>query len=131
MIRAAAMVTAFLICLGIFHCPCQLHHELLSHPLDSTGIITLWVFTITHLLFLQMCQVDHRLSRKWLVAFKYPQGEEASNPWFGGPSAVWVLELWGNSIESSFSVSLWALCILGWHVHMALHLEVGSRCFIN
>ena len=76
MFRAAAMVTAFLICLGIFHCPCQSDHELLSHHLNSTGIITLWVFTITHILFLQMCQVDCRLFRKWLVTLKFPQGKK-------------------------------------------------------
>ena len=84
MFRAVAMVTAFLICLGIFHCPCQSDHKLLSHPLDSTRIITLWVFTITCTLFFQMCQVDCRLFQKWLVALKFSQGEEASSPWFRG-----------------------------------------------
>ena len=44
MFGAATMVTAFLICLGFFHHPHQSDHELLGHPLDSTGIITLWVF---------------------------------------------------------------------------------------
>ena len=109
MFRAAAMVMAFLIGLGIFQCPCQSDHKLLSHPLDSTRIITLWVFGIAYILFLQMCQVDSKLFWKWLVTLKFPQGEEASSPWFGGPSAVCVLELWGNSIESSFSASLVAL----------------------
>ena len=37
MFRAAAMVTVFLICLGIFHCPCQLNHELLGHPSIPPG----------------------------------------------------------------------------------------------
>ena len=32
MFGAATMVTVFLICLGIFHCPCQSHHKLLHHP---------------------------------------------------------------------------------------------------
>ena len=36
MLQAATMVAAFLICLGIFHCPCQLNHELLGQPIDST-----------------------------------------------------------------------------------------------
>ena len=84
----AAMVTAFLICLGIFHCPCQSDHKLLSQPLDSTRIITMWVFTISHILFFQMCQVDCRLFWKWLVTIKFSQGEEDSSLWFGGPSAV-------------------------------------------
>ena len=39
-----------------------------------------------------MYQMDSRLLQKWLVTLKFPQGEEASSPWFGGPSAVWVLE---------------------------------------
>ena len=51
MFWATTMVAAFLVCLGVFHCPCQLNHELLSHPLDSTGVITLWVLTITSILF--------------------------------------------------------------------------------
>ena len=109
MFRAAAMVTAFLICLGIFHHPCQLDHKLLGHPLDSTRIITIWVFAIIHILLFQMCQEDCRLFWKWLVTIKFSQGEEASSPWFGGQSAAWVLELQGTSIESSFSASLVAL----------------------
>ena len=32
MFRAATMLTAFLIGLGIFYCPCQLDHELLNQP---------------------------------------------------------------------------------------------------
>ena len=73
MFRAAAMVTAFLICLGIFHYPCQLDCKLLDYPLDSTRIITIWVFAITHILFFQMCQVDCRLFWKWLVTPKFSQ----------------------------------------------------------
>ena len=109
MFRAAAMVTAFLNCLGLFHCPCQLDHKLLSHPLHSTRIITIWVFTISCILFFQMCQVDCRLFQKWLVTLKVSQGEEASSPWFGRPSAAWLLELQGTLIECSFSASLVAL----------------------
>ena len=36
---------------------------------------------------------------KWLVTLKFPQGEEASSPQFGGPSAVWFLELWGTLLS--------------------------------
>ena len=32
MFWATTVVTAFHICLGIFHCPCQLDHELFCHP---------------------------------------------------------------------------------------------------
>ena len=51
MFRAATVVTAFLICLGVFHCPCQSDHELLCHPLNSTRIITLWILTVVSILF--------------------------------------------------------------------------------
>ena len=108
-VRAVAMVTVFLICLSVFHHPCQLDHELPSHPLNSTRVITPWVFAISPILFLQMCQSDSGLFLKWLVTFKFSQGEKASSPWFGGPSAAWVLELWGNAIKSSFSASLAAI----------------------
>ena len=84
MFRATTMVTAFLICLGIFHCPCQMDHELLCHPLDSTGIITLWVLAIASILFFKMCQVHIRFFQKWLVTLRFPQGKEASSPWLGG-----------------------------------------------
>ena len=84
MFRAAAMVTVFLICLGIFHYPCQSDHKLLGHPLNSTRVITLWVLAIACILFLQMCQVYSRLFWEWLVTLKFPQGEETSSPWFGG-----------------------------------------------
>ena len=42
----------------------------------------------------------------WL-ALSFLKGK--SSPWFGGPSAVGVLELQRNSIESSLSASLAAL----------------------
>ena len=91
MFRTAAMVTAFLICLGIFHIPCQLNHKLLGHPLYSTRVITLWDFAIIHILFFQMCQADSRLFWKWLVTPTFPQGEEASSPlggkWSGKEAA--------------------------------------------
>ena len=51
MFWAATMVAAFLICLGIFHWPCQMNHELLCHPINSTGIITLGIVIITSILF--------------------------------------------------------------------------------
>ena len=81
MFRAATMVAAFLVCLGILHCPCQLDHGLLGHPLNSTGTITLWVFAIASILFLQMCQVHSRLFLEWLITLEFPQGEETSSPW--------------------------------------------------
>ena len=51
MFVAATVVAAFLICLGIFHSPCQMNHELLGYPLDSARIITLWVLIIADVLF--------------------------------------------------------------------------------
>ena len=51
MFRAAAMVTVFLICLGIFCHSGQSDHEFFCHPLKSTRIITLWIFTIISILF--------------------------------------------------------------------------------
>ena len=100
-----------------------------GHPLISTRIITLWVFTITCILFLQMCQADSRLFQKCLVTLKFSQGEEASSPWFGGPSAVLVLELQGNSMESSFSASLAALGVISVCPHLWTCLQVGCHCF--
>ena len=52
MFWAATVVAAFLICLGIFHSPCQTNHELLGYPLDSARIITLWIHIITGVLLL-------------------------------------------------------------------------------
>ena len=93
MFRAAAMATAFLICLGIFHSSCQSDHKLLSHPFNSTRDIALWVFAIAHILFLQMCQADSRLFLKWLVTLKFPQDKKLVVLGLEGSSAVWILEL--------------------------------------
>ena len=38
MFKATAMVTAFLICLGIFHSPCKSDHKLLGHPSIPPGL---------------------------------------------------------------------------------------------
>ena len=51
MFQAATVVAAFLICLGVFHSPCQMNHELLGHPLKNAGIITLWILNIASVLF--------------------------------------------------------------------------------
>ena len=61
-----------------------MNHKLLGHPLDSTGVITRWVLTITSILFFYMCQMHSRLFQEGLVTLKFPQGEEASSPQFGG-----------------------------------------------
>ena len=50
--RAATMVTGLLFCLGVLHHPFQLDQKLLCHPLNSTGVITLWILGIICILFL-------------------------------------------------------------------------------
>ena len=115
MFRAAAMVTVFLICLGIFHHPCQLNHKLLCHPLDSTRIITLWVFPITHILFLQMCQADSRLFQKWLVILKFPQGEKLVVLGLVGHQQFGFWSSWAtpSNLPSSRLPSL----LIAWEIH--------------
>ena len=51
MFWAATVVAAFLICLGIFHSPCQTNHELLGYPFDPTRIVTLLILIIASTLF--------------------------------------------------------------------------------
>ena len=51
--QAGTMVTAFLICLGVFYGPCQAYHKLFHDSFDSTGIVTLLVFIATGVLFFQ------------------------------------------------------------------------------
>ena len=45
--------------------------------------------------------------------------------WAGDQEGKWEGEL------SSSSSSHGSFCSLGWHICMAIHLEVGSRHFIN
>ena len=102
---AATMVTALLFCLCIFHCPCQLDQKLLCHTLNSTRVITLWILTIISIPLLSMYQVDGGLFGKWLVI----RGKKLVVLSLDGLLDAWVLELWDNSIKSSFSASLVAL----------------------
>ena len=53
--RAAVMVAVLLIHLGILHCSSQPDHEFFHHSLDSIWVITLWIFTIISIFFLQLC----------------------------------------------------------------------------
>ena len=70
------MVTAFLIGLGILHCPCQMNHELLGHPFDSTGIITLWTFILASFLFFEMCQMYSRLFWSGWLPLSFLRGKK-------------------------------------------------------
>ena len=107
MFWAATVVAPFLICLGVSQ-PYQTNHELLCYPFDSTGDC--------HSLDPHLADISSSKCAKCtasfpggLVTLEFPQGEETSSPWVGGPSAVWVLRPQGNSIESSFSASWVAL----------------------
>ena len=84
MFWASTVVAVFLICLGVFHSPCQMNHELLGYPLNSARIVTLWILIIASILFFLMCQTYSRLFQEGLMTPKFPQGEETSSPWLGG-----------------------------------------------
>ena len=102
-------VTVLLLCLGIFHCPCQLDHEFFCHPLDSTRIITLWILTIISILFSSCAkQMAGFLESGWLP-LSFLRGKKLVVLSLDGPLAAWILELHDSSIESSFLASLVAL----------------------
>ena len=82
MFGAATMIAAFILCLGIFYSPCQVHHKLLGYSFNSTWIITLFVFITLSILFFQMRQMHGQRFRDGLVALEFPQGEETGSPWF-------------------------------------------------
>ena len=54
MLWAAAMVAAFLLLLGICHCPCKAHYKFLSHTLNSIGVFTLGALFCVGTVFFQM-----------------------------------------------------------------------------
>ena len=65
------MIAALLLHLGILYSPCQVHHELLYNPFDSTQIIALFVL-VSPSIFLQMCQLHHWHFGGELVALEFP-----------------------------------------------------------
>ena len=85
MFQAATLVAALLVLFGHLSPALPIWTmKLFCHPLNSTRIITLWIFTIISILFLQMCikQTVDFLESGWST-LKFPQGEEASSSWFG------------------------------------------------
>ena len=88
---AATVVAAFLICLGVFHSPCQMNHELLCYPFNSAGIITLLILIIAGVLFFLMCQAHSRLFQEGLVTLSFLRGKKLVVLGLGEPSVVWVL----------------------------------------
>ena len=83
MFRAATMVAALLIHLGILNCSSKLYHEFLHYSLESIRVVTLQVIAIISIFFFQLCQMYSGFLRRRLVTLKLPQGKEAGRPRFG------------------------------------------------
>ena len=76
MFWATTMITALLLCLGIFYSPCQVHHKPFGNPFDSAWIDTLFVLISPSVFFLQMHQMHCWCFGGGLVALELLQGEE-------------------------------------------------------
>ena len=123
MFWAATMVTVFLICLGVFHHPCQSDYELLCHPLNSTRFITLWIFAIISILFLQMCQANSRLFQKWLVTLEFPQGKKLVVLGLGGHQQFGFWSFWATLLNLPSQTPWWPLGNL--HMFSPVDLPLG------
>ena len=83
--RAAAMIAALFIHLGILYCSSQPNHEFFCYSLDSIRVITFWILPVISTFFFQLHQTVYSgFLGEWLATLQFPQGKEASGPRFGG-----------------------------------------------
>ena len=88
-VQAATVIAAFFLLLGIFHSPCQVHHELLHDTFDTFRVLTIYSFTLIGTLPFHMCQVYGLGRVPWSLPFWLPSwltdSQSTSSP-VGWPS---------------------------------------------
>ena len=91
---AAAMVGVLLLCLGILHSQCQVHHKLFHNPINTIRVFSFVLLLSLGTFFFQVHQMYSGHLRYRLVPFEFPQREENSSFWLNGVInclAAWIL----------------------------------------
>ena len=109
MFSTTTMVAVFLICLDILNSPCQVYHELFHNSFNFARIITLLVFIISTSPSSKCAKCTAGYFRMGWLPLSFLRGKKLVALSLGGVSVTCVLELQGNSMESSFSASWVAL----------------------